>query len=159
MALSWSVRGEYRAAGLRMLCWVDPARNARVALRYGLLAFVPLSVGLCLAGVTEWSFALTSLPVNAWLARESVLFWRHQGHAGSARALFWASVWHLPAFMALALLQKKGMWSRVWISIVGQPDLADGEEEEEDGEWDDDDMDATAAATATSTTTARGRRM
>lgn len=133
MALSWGVREEYKAAGLKMLAWVNPARNARVALRYS-LAFFPLCVGLCAAGVTEWSFAVTSLPVNYWLTREAVRFWRLQGQAGSARGLFWASVWHLPVVMVLALVQKKGMWGRVWRSIVGeQPD----DDEFEDGEWED----------------------
>ncbi|CRK41661.1 hypothetical protein BN1708_016886, partial [Verticillium longisporum] len=116
MALSWSIRDEYRAAGLRMLAWTNPARNARVALRYS-LAFAPLCFALCAAGVTEWSFALTSLPANAWLTWQAFRFWRAAGHAGTARGLFWASVWHLPVVLALATLQKKGMWSRVWASL------------------------------------------
>jgi heme o synthase len=128
MALSWPIREEYKAAGLRMLAWTNPARNARVALRYSLV-FVPLCIGLCASGVTEWSFAITSLPVNIWLAREAIRFWRNQGFKGSARGLFWASVWHLPVVMVLALLQKKGMWNRVWKSFF--PDI------EED--WDEDD--------------------
>ncbi|KAK0630456.1 UbiA prenyltransferase family-domain-containing protein [Bombardia bombarda] len=134
MPLSWGIREEYKAAGLRMLCWVNPARNRRVALRYSVV-FVPLCVALCAVGVTEWSFAVTSLPVNVWLVREAVKFWRLEGHSGSARGLFWASVWHLPVVMVLALAQKKGMWSRVWRSVAGQPLLDD---EEEDGEWEDD---------------------
>lgn len=133
MPLSWGIREEYKAAGLRMLCWVNPARNARVALRYSLV-FVPLCLGLCAAGVTEWSFAVTSLPVNLWLIREAVKFWRYEGHKGSARSLFWASVWHLPVVMVLALAQKKGMWTRVWRSVTGEPD--------EEDEFDDDDDDA-----------------
>ncbi|KAG7294013.1 Protoheme IX farnesyltransferase, mitochondrial [Staphylotrichum longicolle] len=130
MPLSWGIREEYKAAGLRMLCWVNPARNARVALRYSIV-FVPLCLGLCAAGVTEWSFAVTSLPVNLWLIREAVKFWRFEGHKGSARGLFWASVWHLPVIMVLALAQKKGMWARVWRSVAGEP-------EEEEDEFDDD---------------------
>jgi heme o synthase len=133
MALSWPVRAEYRAAGLRMLAWVDPARNARVALRYSLV-FIPLCVALCAVDVTEWSFAVTSLPVNAWLVREAVRFYRLQGQSGSARGLFWASVWHLPVVMMLALLQKKGMWQRVWSSITGQSKDEDEEGWEEDEE-------------------------
>ncbi|EFX02185.1 heme A biosynthesis protein [Grosmannia clavigera kw1407] len=139
MALSWSVRSEYQRAGLRMLAWVNPARNGRVALRYS-LAFFPICLGLCAANVTEWSFAATSLPVNVWLVREAVRFWQLQGHAGSARALFWASVWHLPALMVLALLQKKGMWARVWRSIAGHPDRENGSFDDDD-EYDDDDDD------------------
>ncbi|KAK1987503.1 protoheme IX farnesyltransferase [Colletotrichum cereale] len=126
MALSWPIREEYKTAGLRMLAWTNPARNARVALRYS-IAFIPLCVALCAAGVTEWSFAVTSLPVNAWLTREAVRFWKYEGHKGSARGLFWASVWQLPVVMVLALLQKKGMWSRVWDSIMG----------EDEDEWED----------------------
>ncbi|KAI5857418.1 mitochondria protoheme IX farnesyltransferase [Durotheca rogersii] len=135
MALSWPIREEYKAAGHQMLCWINPARNARVALRYSLL-FLPLSVALCAIGVTEWSFAVTSLPLNFWLAREAVRFWRYEGFKGSARGLFWASVWHLPAIMVLALVQKKGMWGRVWRSIVGEPDL----EDEDDQDWIVDDV-------------------
>ncbi|RCI13646.1 hypothetical protein L249_5577 [Ophiocordyceps polyrhachis-furcata BCC 54312] len=130
MALSWPIRDEYRAAGLRMMAWTNPARNARVALRYS-LASVPICLGLCVAGVTSWSFAATSMPVNLWLVREAVRFWKHQGHAGSARGLFWASVWHLPVVMMLALLHKKGMWSRAWKSAFGT----------DDGVWEDDDDD------------------
>ncbi|KAI1400255.1 mitochondria protoheme IX farnesyltransferase [Hypoxylon fuscum] len=141
MALSWPIREEYKAAGHKMLCWVNPARNARVALRYS-LAFFPLSVALCAAGVTEWSFAVTSLPVNYWLARGAVRFWKHEGYKGSARGLFWASVWHLPAIMVLALVQKKGMWGRVWRSVVGEPDL----EDEDDEDWIADDVEEPEAA-------------
>jgi protoheme IX farnesyltransferase len=127
MALSWSIRDEYRNAGLRMLAWTNPARNARVALRYSIV-FVPICLGLCAAGVTEWSFAATSMPINGWLIWQAVRFWRHDGLKGSARGLFWASIWHLPGVMVLALLQKKGMWTRVWRSIVG---------DELDDEWED----------------------
>ncbi|KAI0204368.1 UbiA prenyltransferase family-domain-containing protein [Astrocystis sublimbata] len=135
MALSWSIRDEYKKAGHQMLCWVNPARNARVALRYS-LAFLPISAALCFVGVTEWAFALTSLPVNVWLVREALRFKRHQGFQGSARGLFWASVWHLPAIMVLALVQKKGMWQRVWRSVVGEPTPEDEEEEYDDDEDD-----------------------
>jgi len=133
MALSWPVRDEYRAAGLKMLSWMNPARNGRVALRYSFV-FMPLCLGLCAAGVTEWSFAVTSLPVNLWLARESVRFWRLGGNGGSARGLFWASVWHLPVVMVLALVQKKGMWGRVWRSVAGEPYDEDDFEDWEDDE-------------------------
>ncbi|KAM5350628.1 hypothetical protein ACJ41O_007133 [Fusarium nematophilum] len=130
MALSWPIREEYKKAGLRMLAWTNPARNGRVALRYSLV-FLPLCLGLCASGVTEWSFAVTSLPINMWLVREAVRFWRFDGEKGSARGLFWASVWHLPGVMILALLHKKGMWSRVWRSVFG----------EDEGEWEEEELD------------------
>uniref|UniRef100_A0A0B7JS26 Protoheme IX farnesyltransferase, mitochondrial n=1 Tax=Bionectria ochroleuca TaxID=29856 RepID=A0A0B7JS26_BIOOC len=138
MALSWPIREEYKAAGLRMLAWTNPARNGRVALRYSFI-YIPLCLGLCAANVTNWGFAVTSLPINLWLCREAVNFWKKQGHGGSARALFWASVWHLPGVMILALLHKKGMWTRAWRSVMG---------EEADGEWEEEELEAMASMTA-----------
>lgn len=129
MGLSWPIREEYKSAGLRMLVWTNPARNARVALRYS-IAFIPLCLSLCAAGVTERSFAVASFPINAWLVWEAVRFWRYEGHKGSARSLFWASIWHLPGIMILALLFKKGMWSRAWRSVFG-----------EEGEWEEEELD------------------
>lgn len=136
MALSWPIREEYKKAGLRMLAWTNPARNARVALRYSIF-FIPLCVSLCAAGVTEWSFAATSFPINAWLVWEAVRFWQFEGNKGSARGLFWASVWHLPGVMILALLHKKGMWSRAWTSVFG----------EEEGEWEAEELDEMVSTT------------
>lgn len=151
MALSWSIRDEYKQAGYKMLAWMNPARNGRVALRYGLL-FFPISIGLCYFGVTEWAFAITSAPVNAWLVRESWRFWRLEGQKGSARGLFWASVWHLPIVMVLAMVEKKGMWQRAWQTIMGQPHLDD---DDDDGEWvDEDEEHSVSALHATTTTTA-----
>ncbi|KAI0440813.1 mitochondria protoheme IX farnesyltransferase [Xylaria telfairii] len=148
MALSSSIRDEYKMAGHQMLSWVNPARNARVALRYS-LAFLPICVGLCAVGVTEWSFAVTSLPVNVWLVREAVRFHRHQGFKGSARGLFWASVWHLPAIMVLALVQKKDMWGRVWRSVMGEPTPDEEEEYDEDeDDWDESAVRDTSATEA-----------
>ena len=147
MALSWPIREEYKKAGLRMLAWTNPARNSRVALRYS-LAFIPLCLSLCAAGVTEWSFAVTSFPINAWLIRESVRFWRFEGEKGSARGLFWASVWHLPGIMILALLNKKGMWSRVWRSVFG----------EEEGEWEEEELDEMVSMAVANTNSQKSLR-
>ncbi|KAH7400208.1 UbiA prenyltransferase family-domain-containing protein [Cadophora sp. MPI-SDFR-AT-0126] len=135
MPLSWSIRDEYKNAGYKMLAWVNPARNGRVALRYSLL-FFPICIGLCYYNVTEWTFAVASTPVNIYLLRGAVQFWRLEGQMGSARSLFWASVWHLPVVMILALAEKKGMWQRVWRAVMGVPDLDEDEEDflEEDEE-------------------------
>jgi len=133
MALSWSIREEYKNAGYRMLCWVNTARNGRVALRYSLL-FIPICVALCYTGVTEWTFAAASAPVNIWLAREAYRFWKYEGFKGSARGLFWASVWHLPIVLVLAMVEKKGMWSRIWRAVVGEPDIDAEDWIEEDEE-------------------------
>ncbi|KAI9834638.1 MAG: Protoheme IX farnesyltransferase, mitochondrial [Phylliscum demangeonii] len=138
-ALSCTIRDEYRAAGYRMLAWTNPAANARVALRYALLVF-PLCFALYAAGVTDGAFLVTSSVVNGWLVREAYRFWRHQGARGTARGLFWASVWHLPVILVLAMAHKKGLWDGLWPSWMPEDGRAteavDGEEGEEgeDGE-------------------------
>ncbi|KAF2454235.1 protoheme IX farnesyltransferase [Lineolata rhizophorae] len=132
-ALSYTIRDEYRNAGYRMLAWTNPARNARVALRYALL-MVPICVGFGLAGVTDWGFVATSAAPNAWLVAQAGRFWYYGGTKGSARGLFWASVWHLPIVLVMAMAWKKGMWERVWRAAWGdrEEDADDWEEDEGD---------------------------
>ncbi|QDS69105.1 hypothetical protein FKW77_010233 [Venturia effusa] len=117
-ALSWPIRDEYKNAGYRMLAWVDSARNARVALRYSVLMF-PVCIGLAYVGVVEQAFVPLSCVANGWVMYEAVKFWRFEGAKGSARSLFWASVWHLPIVLVLGMLLKKGLGERVWSSLTG----------------------------------------
>lgn len=142
MALSWPIRFEYRDAGYKMLAWTNPGRNGRVALRYSLV-FIPICVAMCYVGVTEWSFAVASAPVNVWLIREAYRFWKHEGLKGSGRGLFWASIWHLPVVMVLAMLEKKGMWQRAWRAAIGGPEL----DEEFDDDWIDEEDEEPVHAT------------
>ncbi|KAJ5473289.1 hypothetical protein N7475_002855 [Penicillium sp. IBT 31633x] len=132
-ALSHLIRDEYKAAGYKMLCWVNPARNARVALRYSLLMF-PISIGLWWVNVVGHGFLVGSTVANGWLVREAYRFYQHQGANGSARGLFWASIWQLPILLVGGLVTKKGLWDGVWRNIFGEPD----EDEEEYLYYDDD---------------------
>lgn len=120
-ALSHTIKDEYRAAGYKMLCWVNPAHNARVALRYSVLMF-PISIGLWWVGVVGHGFLVGSTVANGWLVREAARFWKHQGAQGTARGLFWASIWQLPILLVGGLVTKKGLWDGVWRNIFGQPD-------------------------------------
>jgi len=138
-SLSWSIRDEYKNAGYRMLAWVNPAQNGRVALRYAILMF-PVCIGLSYCGVTDWSFVATSSAINGWMALKAWDFYKAEGQKGTARGLFWASVWHLPIVMVLAMAQKKGLGERLYRSIFGYSEIDeedlyyDGEEEEMPGE-------------------------
>ncbi|KAI9816009.1 MAG: Protoheme IX farnesyltransferase, mitochondrial [Pycnora praestabilis] len=123
-ALSWTIREEYKHAGHRMLAWVNPRMNGRVAFRYAVLCF-PICVGLWYVGITDQGFLVTSSVVNGWLVAEAWRFWRREGQRGSARGLFWASVWHLPVVMVLAMAHKKGLWEGVWKWVNG----GEGDEE------------------------------
>lgn len=120
-SLSWPIREEYKNAGYRMLVWVNPRMNGRVALRYAVLCF-PICAGLWYFQITDQGFLVTSSIVNAWMVREAWRFWRREGHKGSARGLFWASVWHLPVVMVLAMVHKKGLWEGVFKRLNGDSD-------------------------------------
>ena len=134
-ALSWNIREEYKNAGYRMLAWVNPRMNGRVAFRYALLLF-PICGGLWWYGITDQGFLITSSIANGWIVREAWKFWRREGCKGSARGLFWASVWHLPVVMVLAMAHKKGLWEGIWRRVVGEDPDGDGlvEKGEEDEE-------------------------
>ena len=112
-SLSHGIKDDYRNAGHKMLCWTNPGRNGRVALRYSLVLF-PVCVGLWWTGYVDNSFLAISTVCNVWVTREAVKFWRKGGAGGSARGLFWASVWHLPLVLVGALVCKKGIWEGVW---------------------------------------------
>ncbi|KAJ5175216.1 Protoheme IX farnesyltransferase [Penicillium canariense] len=120
-ALSHLIRDEYKGAGYRMLAWVNPAQNARVALRYSVLMF-PFSIGLWWVGVVGHGFLVGSTLANGWLVRKAYQFWRLQGAQGSARGLFWASIWQLPILLVGGLVTKKGLWDGVWRNVFGQPE-------------------------------------
>ena len=112
-SLSWPIREEYKNAGYRMLAWTNARMNGRVALRYAILCF-PICAGLWWFEITDQGFLVSSSIVNAWMVKEAWRFWRKEGHKGSARGLFWASVWHLPVVMVLAMVHKKGLWEGIW---------------------------------------------
>ncbi|MCJ1453455.1 Protoheme IX farnesyltransferase, mitochondrial [Mycoblastus sanguinarius] len=120
-SLSWPIREEYKNAGYRMLVWTNARMNGRVALRYAILCF-PICAGLWWFQITDQGFLVTSSVVNAWMVREAWDFWRKEGHKGSARGLFWASVWHLPVVMVLAMVHKKGLWEGIWKRLNGEID-------------------------------------
>jgi len=123
-ALSHAVRHEYAGAGYKMLTSSNIPMAARVSLRYSLAMF-PICAALSYYEVTDTAFIATSGVVNAWMLRDAIRFWRYQGAQGSARALFWASIWQLPIVLVLAMVQKKGLWERLWRSVNGEPEAED----------------------------------
>lgn len=108
-SLSHTIREDYKNAGHKMLAWMNPARNARVALRYSVLMF-PICAGMYYYDLVNPGFLVISTACNLWMTREAIRFWKHQGAQGSARGLFWASVWQLPLVLVAALVCKTGIW-------------------------------------------------
>ena len=123
-ALSYAVRHEYAGAGYKMLTSSNTAMTTRVSLRYSLAMF-PICAGLSFYHVTDPAFFVTSSVINTWMLREAIRYWRYQGERGSARALFWSSVWQLPIVLVLAMVHKNGLWERLWRSIKGEEDFDD----------------------------------
>jgi protoheme IX farnesyltransferase len=134
-SLSHLIKDEYKRAGHQMMCWVNPARNARVALRYSILMF-PISFGFWACGFVNNWFLVSSSLANGWMVREAYGFWKHQGAKGTARGLFWASVWQLPILLIGGLATKKGVWDGLWRRIMGEPEDEDSDEFYEDEEED-----------------------
>ena len=108
-SLSHTIREDYKHAGHKMLAWMNPARNARVALRYSVAMF-PLCYGLYYYNIVNPGFLAVSTGCNLWMLKEAIRFYRYQGAQGSARGLFWASVWQLPLVLVGALVCKTGIW-------------------------------------------------
>ncbi|XP_022109912.1 protoheme IX farnesyltransferase, mitochondrial-like [Acanthaster planci] len=107
-ALSWNLRSDYSRGGYRMMATTNPALCRRVALRH-CVATLGLSSGLApLLGLTTWTFALDSLPLNLWLV---YLGWRFHRRADSksAKQLFKFTLLHLPLLMLLLLISKKSL--------------------------------------------------
>ncbi|EHY52312.1 Protoheme IX farnesyltransferase, mitochondrial [Exophiala dermatitidis] len=138
MSLSHTIRDDYRNAGHKMLAWTNPARNARVALRYSLAMF-PICGVLYWAGYVDSGFLVISTACNLWMTREAIRFWRKQGAGGSARGLFWASVWQLPLVLVGALVCKRGLWDG-FLGKNGPASIYD--EDYPDGEGDELGMDS-----------------
>ncbi|XP_017753283.1 PREDICTED: protoheme IX farnesyltransferase, mitochondrial [Eufriesea mexicana] len=104
-ALSWNLRPDYSRAGYRMMAVTNPKLCRKTALRY-----TAALMGLCylapVFNVTNWWFALTSTPLNAYFL---YLAWRFHKHSdsGSSRKLFHFSLIHLPILIILMLVNKK----------------------------------------------------
>jgi hypothetical protein len=104
-ALSWNLRPDYSKAGYRMMSVTEPSLNARVALRHSLLLF-PISLAMPYLAVTSPYFLLDSTLLNGYMAWCAFRFWR-ESNDQNARSLFFASLIHLPVYLALLMMHKR----------------------------------------------------
>jgi protoheme IX farnesyltransferase len=106
-ALSWNWRHDYARAGYRMMSVTDPELCLRTALRHALL-LSSYTLLMCSpwVGLTSWTFAMDSLPINAYLL---YLTWQFKSRPNSetSRKLFRFSLIHLPAIILLMIISKK----------------------------------------------------
>ncbi|XP_031699314.1 protoheme IX farnesyltransferase, mitochondrial [Anarrhichthys ocellatus] len=104
-ALSWNLREDYSRGGYRMMSVTHPGMCKRVALRHS-VGLIGLSSLAPVLDVTTWTFPIVSLPINLYISYLAFRFYR-EGDRGSARKLFFCSLWHLPMLLLLALTCKK----------------------------------------------------
>lgn len=99
MALSYMSREDYAAGGYRMLSLRDPTgrRVAACALRHSVY-LIPLGLAACVLDVASEPFAWAYAVLGAGMLGPAATF-RAAPSMGTARALFRASLWHLPATM------------------------------------------------------------
>lgn len=112
-ALAYNLRQDYSKAGYRMMAVTDTELNARVSLRYSLAMF-PISLAACMLHLTSPWFMLVSAPIHGWMAFRAYEFYK-ESNSCNARKLFFASLWHLPAAIALMIVMK----DRRPASVVG----------------------------------------
>lgn len=105
-ALSWNLRPDYSRAGYRMMSVTHPDLCRRVALRHSVFLTALCCAAAPLSGLTSWTFAAASLPLNAYLLHRAWRFYREPDSATS-RALFRLSLAYLPALIVLMLLCKQ----------------------------------------------------
>ncbi|KAG2360197.1 protoheme IX farnesyltransferase [Suillus spraguei] len=115
-SLSHFIRGSYAQAGYKMLCVLNPQKNALVALRHSLLLVPICSILFPLSGLTTWAFAITSLVPNAICIRGSWAWWRCCGEK-EARISFQNYLWYLPVMLALMMVHKQGLEWRRWVGM------------------------------------------
>ncbi|OJA09779.1 hypothetical protein AZE42_07220 [Rhizopogon vesiculosus] len=115
-SLSHFIRGSYAQAGYKMLCVLNPQKNALVALRHSLLLVPICSILFPLSGLTTWAFAVTSLIPNGICVRASWVWWRRCGEK-EARMAFQHYLWYLPVMLALMMVHKQGLDWRSWMGI------------------------------------------
>uniref|UniRef100_A0A023GCS8 Protoheme IX farnesyltransferase, mitochondrial n=1 Tax=Amblyomma triste TaxID=251400 RepID=A0A023GCS8_AMBTT len=105
-ALSWNLRPDYSRAGYRMMSVTHPELCRRTALRHSVVLALLCGAAAPLSGVTTWSFAATSLPLNAYLLHRAWRFYNEPDSATS-RALFRLSLVYLPVLIVLMLISKR----------------------------------------------------
>ncbi|VDD85785.1 unnamed protein product [Enterobius vermicularis] len=103
--LSWALRGEYTRAGYRVMCVLDERLCKASSLR-NTIALIPLcSLAAPLSGLTSWTFALDSLPLNLYFAYLALRFYRN-ADSKSSHSLFMYSLLYLPLVFVVMFMSR-----------------------------------------------------
>jgi len=106
LSLSWGLKKDYQQAGYKMLSTSKYAdKLPYLTLKYSLY-LLPTGALCAMSGMTDWTFALDSLLVDSYLIYYALKFYRDNS-SYNARKVFFATLFYLPAIMALMILHKK----------------------------------------------------
>lgn len=105
-AIAWMHRGEYAAAGLRMLPGVDPSgRLTAWASVAGCVGLIAVGVAAFFTAVGGWVFLIASLALGGFFLARALRFLRGRTDA-AARKLLFASLIHLPVVLMTLLIDR-----------------------------------------------------
>lgn len=105
-ALSWNLRPDYSRAGYRMMSVTHPDLCRRTALRHSVFLTALCCAAAPLSELTTWTFAATSMPLNAYMLYRAWNFY-HEPDSATSRALFRLSLLYLPVLIVLMMVSKQ----------------------------------------------------
>ncbi|CAB1096120.1 unnamed protein product [Ectocarpus sp. CCAP 1310/34] len=106
-SLAWLHREDYARGGFAMVPCADPtgSRTASLVTRYSWY-LVPIPLAAAALDATSWMFAVEGTAFNAYLLYHAYRFDKDKSNA-NARGVFKASLWHLPAVLALFVFHSR----------------------------------------------------
>ncbi|CAM9095034.1 unnamed protein product [Laminaria digitata] len=106
-SLAWLHREDYARGGFKMVPCADPtgSRTASLVMRYSWY-LMPIPIAAAALDATSWMFAVEGTAFNAYLLYHAYRF-REDKSNGNARDVFKASLWHLPAVLALFVFHSR----------------------------------------------------
>uniref|UniRef100_A0AC35TJQ2 Protoheme IX farnesyltransferase, mitochondrial n=2 Tax=Rhabditophanes sp. KR3021 TaxID=114890 RepID=A0AC35TJQ2_9BILA len=104
--LSWNLRADYSRAGYRVMCVTDEVLCRKTTMRHSIALLGLCSIGAPLLGLTSYTFALDSIPVNLAMCYFAYKFYKTPD-AKTSRNLFKYSLLYLPLIMILMVISRQ----------------------------------------------------
>uniref|UniRef100_A0A0K0DXJ2 Protoheme IX farnesyltransferase, mitochondrial n=1 Tax=Strongyloides stercoralis TaxID=6248 RepID=A0A0K0DXJ2_STRER len=104
--LSWNLRADYSRAGYRVMCVTDEKLCRKTTLRHSLALLGICSIAAPLSGLTSYTFALDSIPLNLAMCYFGYKFYSTPD-AKTSRNLFKFSLLYLPLIMILMVISRQ----------------------------------------------------
>eukprot|EP00039_Didymoeca_costata_P017191 m.316618 g.316618 ORF g.316618 m.316618 type:complete len:490 (-) comp16504_c0_seq22:1266-2735(-) len=104
-ALSWNLRGDYARGGYRMMAVTNPRLCSLTGLIFS-AALIPISFAAYATNLCTGWFLLDSTLLNLWMFFRAIQFHMNRND-GTARRLFFSSIFHLPVLLFLFLVHKR----------------------------------------------------